>query len=100
MLEAGEAVGDGCGSACLSSFFCPSCGGFVIASLRHRRFVNGTWLDAFGALIANTDRHQHNILFFTEGSHLRLAPAFDQVSTLYVPTLMAKCHLASLCCRM
>jgi hypothetical protein len=44
------------------------------------------WLDAFGGLIANTDRHQHNILFFTEGSHLRLAPAFDQVSMLYAPT--------------
>src|SRR6266513_1292733 len=44
------------------------------------------WLDAFGALIANTDRHQYNILFFTEGSHLRLAPAFDQVSMLYAPT--------------
>jgi hypothetical protein len=44
------------------------------------------WLDAFGALIANTDRHQYNILFFTEGSTLRLAPAFDQVSMLYAPT--------------
>ena len=44
------------------------------------------WLDAFGALIANTDRHQYNILFFTEGSQLRLAPAFDQVSMLYAPT--------------
>jgi hypothetical protein len=44
------------------------------------------WLDAFGALIANTDRHQYNILFFTEDSHLRLAPAFDQVSMLYAPT--------------
>jgi hypothetical protein len=44
------------------------------------------WLDAFGALIANTDRHQYNILFFTEGSRLRLAPAFDQVSMLYAPT--------------
>ena len=44
------------------------------------------WLDAFGALIANTDRHQHNILFFAEGSRLRLAPAFDQVSMLYAPT--------------
>ena len=44
------------------------------------------WLDAFGALIGNTDRHQHNILFFTEGSSLRLAPAFDQVSMLYAPT--------------
>lgn len=44
------------------------------------------WLDAFGALIGNTDRHQHNILFFTEGSSLQLAPAFDQVSMLYAPT--------------
>jgi hypothetical protein len=44
------------------------------------------WLDAFGALIGNTDRHQYNILFFTAGSRLQLAPAFDQVSTLYAPT--------------
>jgi len=44
------------------------------------------WLDAFGALIANTDRHQYNILFFAEGDRLRLAPAFDQVSMLYAPT--------------
>ena len=42
------------------------------------------WLDAFGALIANTDRHQYNINFFADGS-LRLAPAFDQVSMLYAP---------------
>lgn len=44
------------------------------------------WLDAFGALIGNTDRHQHNILFFTEEGIPRLAPAFDQVSMLYAPT--------------
>ncbi len=44
------------------------------------------WLDAFGALIGNTDRHQYNMLFFSEGPTLRLAPAFDQVSTLYAPT--------------
>jgi len=44
------------------------------------------WLDAFGALIANTDRHQYNILFFPEGSQMRLAPAFDQVSMWYAPT--------------
>jgi hypothetical protein len=45
-----------------------------------------SWLDAFGAMIANTDRHQYNVLFFTEGGRLRLAPAFDQVAMLYVPT--------------
>jgi hypothetical protein len=44
------------------------------------------WLDAFGALIGNTDRHQYNILFFTEEDVPRLAPAFDQVSMLYAPT--------------
>lgn len=43
------------------------------------------WLDAFGALIANTDRHQYNINFFVDGANLRLAPAFDQVSMLYTP---------------
>lgn len=44
------------------------------------------WLDAFGGLIGNTDRHQYNILFFTGAASLRLAPAFDQVSMLYAPT--------------
>ena len=44
------------------------------------------WLDAFGALIANTDRHPYNVVFFPEGATLRLAPAFDQVSMLYAPT--------------
>jgi hypothetical protein len=44
------------------------------------------WLDAFGALIANTDRHQHNIVFFPEGSMLRLSPVFDQVPMLYAPS--------------
>lgn len=43
------------------------------------------WLDAFGAFIGNTDRHQFNILLFPDGSSLRLAPAFDQVSMLYAP---------------
>jgi hypothetical protein len=44
------------------------------------------WLDAFGALIANTDRHPYNVVFFTDDAMLRLAPAFDQVSMLYAPT--------------
>jgi hypothetical protein len=43
------------------------------------------WLDAFGALIANTDRHQHNVVLFTDGPRLCLAPAFDQVSMFYAP---------------
>lgn len=44
------------------------------------------WLDAFGALIGNTDRHQYNIVFFSDESMPRLAPAFDHVSMLYAPT--------------
>jgi hypothetical protein len=44
------------------------------------------WLDAFGALIANTDRHPYNVIFFTDGATLRLAPAFDQLPMLYAPT--------------
>jgi len=44
------------------------------------------WLDAFGALIGNTDRHQFNILVFPAGGSLRLAPAFDQVSMQYAPS--------------
>lgn len=46
------------------------------------------WLDAFGALIANTDRHHHNVVFFTDAGEgvVRLAPAFDQVSMLYAPS--------------
>jgi hypothetical protein len=44
------------------------------------------WLDAFGAFIANTDRHLYNVVFFADGDTLRLAPAFDQVSMLYAPT--------------
>jgi hypothetical protein len=44
------------------------------------------WLEAFGTLIGNTDRHQYNVVFFTDSSTLRLAPAFDQVSMFYAPT--------------
>ena len=51
-------------------------------------------LDAFGALIANTDRHHHNVAFFPTGTNSRvpnatsytLAPAFDQLPMLYAPS--------------
>lgn len=43
------------------------------------------WLDAFGALIANTDRHPYNVVFVADEGGLRLAPAFDQTSALYSP---------------
>jgi HipA-like protein len=50
------------------------------------------WLDAFGALIANTDRHQFLICVWLQHS--------IKSQCCMRPLPMAKCHLASLCCRM
>jgi hypothetical protein len=48
-----------------------------------------TWriaiLDAFGALIANTDRHDSNVALFPAGTGYVLAPAFDQLPMAYAP---------------
>lgn len=44
------------------------------------------WLDAFGQLIGNTDRHFWNISLFTAGGVLRLAPAYDVLPMLFAPT--------------
>ena len=54
--------------------------------LSHEDASRLQWLDAFGTLIANTDRHPYNVVFFADGATPRLAPAFDQVSMLYAPT--------------
>jgi len=42
-------------------------------------------LDAFGALIANNDRHLYNICLFPRDGHYDLAPAFDQLPMAYAP---------------
>jgi hypothetical protein len=42
-------------------------------------------LDAYGALIANTDRHQYNVLLFSAPDTYKLAPAFDQLPMAYAP---------------
>lgn len=42
-------------------------------------------LDAFGAQIANTDRHMFNIALFEEDGKYLLAPAFDQLPMAYAP---------------
>lgn len=51
-----------------------------------RRIV---WLDTFGELIANTDRHFGNLSFFTRerGGRLglRLAPVYDMLPMLFAP---------------
>jgi len=42
-------------------------------------------LDAFGALIANTDRHQYNVSLFPADGRYSVAPAFDQLPMAYAP---------------
>ena len=42
-------------------------------------------LDAFGALIANTDRHHGNIALLLHDHRWRLAPAYDMLPMLYAP---------------
>ena len=42
-------------------------------------------LDAFGAQIANTDRHLDNVLLYPTESGYALAPAFDQLPMAYAP---------------
>jgi len=44
-----------------------------------------TLLDAFGALITNTDRHQHNVALFPTDTGYALAPAYDQLPMAYAP---------------
>ena len=42
-------------------------------------------LDAYGALIANTDRHQYNVSLFPTENGYSVAPAFDQLPMAYAP---------------
>ena len=42
-------------------------------------------LDAFGALIANTDRHHGNISLLLYNDRWQLAPAYDMLPMLYAP---------------
>lgn len=44
------------------------------------------WLDVFGELIANSDRHFWNVSFFWEpGGRATLAPAYDMLPMLFAP---------------
>lgn len=43
------------------------------------------FLEAFGRLIGNTDRHYGNISLLIENGRWRLAPAYDVLPTLYAP---------------
>jgi serine/threonine protein kinase HipA of HipAB toxin-antitoxin module len=42
-------------------------------------------LDAYGALIANTDRHQYNVSLLPAEGGYSVAPAFDQLPMAYAP---------------
>ncbi|MGA9521878.1 MAG: HipA domain-containing protein, partial [Myxococcaceae bacterium] len=45
------------------------------------------WLDAFGQLIANTDRHLGNLSVFRTGAgRFELAPAYDMLPMLFAPS--------------
>lgn len=44
------------------------------------------WLDVFGQLVGNTDRHFGNVSFFgVDGGALRLAPAYDMLPMILAP---------------
>ncbi|MCE9552961.1 MAG: type II toxin-antitoxin system HipA family toxin YjjJ [Planctomycetes bacterium] len=44
------------------------------------------WLDAFGQLIGNTDRHFGNLAFFVQDDgRLRLAPVYDMLPMIFAP---------------
>lgn len=44
------------------------------------------WLDSFGQLIGNSDRHFGNLSFFVEGERrFRLAPVYDMLPMLFAP---------------
>ena len=42
-------------------------------------------LEAYGQLIANTDRHYGNISFVLQGDDWALSPAYDMLPMLYMP---------------
>jgi HipA-like protein len=56
------------------------------SSLSGRDASHLRWLDAFGQLIGNTDRHFGNIAFFAQpDGALRLAPAYDMLPMVLAP---------------
>lgn len=66
----------------------------AVSELRRSPFLlpeddarNLRWLDVFGQLIGNTDRHLGNMEFFVgRGSELRLAPSYDMLPMILAPS--------------
>lgn len=49
-------------------------------------YQNIVWLEVFGKLIGNTDRHHGNISFFCDGEKITgLAPVYDMLPMMYAP---------------
>jgi len=53
-------------------------------------------LDAFGALIANTDRHLYNILLYPTETGYTLASAFDQLPMAYAPPASGNLRISAI----
>jgi hypothetical protein len=52
----------------------------------HSTYQRIVWLEVFGKLIGNTDRHHGNISFFCEGEKVtNLAPVYDMLPMMYAP---------------
>lgn len=57
------------------------------------------WLDAFGALIGNTDRHQYNVLFLPDGRRCGSLRHSIRCQCAMRRRRMVKCRCASSSCR-
>ncbi|MDZ7769964.1 MAG: HipA domain-containing protein [Woeseiaceae bacterium] len=53
-------------------------------------------LEAFGALIANTDRHHHNVSLFPTDDGYVVAPAYDQLPMAYAPPASGNLRMAAI----
>ncbi len=53
-------------------------------------------LDAFGAQIANTDRHLDNVLLYPTDNSYALAPVFDQLPMAYAPPASGNLRTAAI----
>lgn len=54
-----------------------------------------TLLDAFGAQIANTDRHLYNVLLYPMDDGYVLAPVFDQLPMAYAPPVSGNLRMSA-----
>lgn len=59
---------------------------FRQAKINQATYQDIVWLEVFGKLIGNSDRHHGNISFFCEGERMTgLAPVYDMLPMMYAP---------------